>query len=165
MSFVQTDDGVDIFYKDWDSGPPIVFHHGWPLSPDDWDTQMLFLLGHGYRVIAMDWQGHGRSSQVSEGHDMDHYAADAASVVKHLDLWDTIHIGHSTGGGEATRLVAQHGRGHVSKLVLVASVPPLMLKTFQNPVGLDISVFDRMRQALVANADVLNADILDFLRN
>ena len=151
MGVVKTKDGVDIFYKDWGSGQPIVFHHGWPLSSDDWDTQMLFFLGHGYRVIAMDRRGHGRSSQVSEGHDMDHYSADAAEVVEHLDLRNTIHIGHSTGGGEAARYVAQYGQGRVSKLVLVASVPPLMLKTPENPDGLDISIFDGLRQALAAN--------------
>ena len=151
MGFVQTKDGVDVFYKDWGSGQPIVFHHGWPLSSDDWDTQMLFFLGHGFRVIAMDRRGHGRSSQVSEGHDMDHYAADAAAVVEHLDLQDAIHIGHSTGGGEAARYVAQHGQGRVSKLVLVASVPPLMLKTPENPGGLDIAVFDGLRESLAAN--------------
>lgn len=151
MSFVTTHDGVDIFYKDWGSGQPIVFHHGWPLSSDDWDTQMLFFLQRGYRVIAMDRRGHGRSTQVSDGHDMDHYAADAAAVVAHLDLRDAIHIGHSTGGGEATRYVAQHGDGRVSKLVLVASVPPLMVKTPSNPGGLDVSVFDGLRQALAAN--------------
>ena len=151
MGFVQTKDGVDVFYKDWGSGQPIVFHHGWPLSSDDWDTQMLFFLGHGFRVIAMDRRGHGRSSQVSEGHDMDHYAADAAAVVEHLDLRDAIHIGHSTGGGEAARYVAQHGQGRVSKLVLVASVPPLMLKTPENPGGLDIAVFDGLRESLAAN--------------
>jgi non-heme chloroperoxidase len=151
MSFVTTKDGVDIFYKDWGSGQPIVFHHGWPLSSDDWDAQMLFFLQHGYRVIAMDRRGHGRSTQVSEGHDMDHYAADAAAVVEHLNLRDSIHIGHSTGGGEAARYVAQHGHERVSKLVLVASVPPIMVKTPNNPGGLDISVFDGLRQALAAN--------------
>lgn len=151
MGFVQTKDGVDVFYKDWGSGQPIVFHHGWPLSSDDWDAQMLFFLGHGFRVIAMDRRGHGRSSQVSEGHDMDHYAADAAAVVEHLDLRDAIHIGHSTGGGEAARYIAQHGQGRVSKLVLVASVPPLMLKTPENPGGLDIAVFDGLRESLAAN--------------
>ena len=142
MSFVTTTDGVEIFYKDWGSGQPIVFHHGWPLSSDDWDAQMLFFLGQGYRVVAFDRRGHGRSSQVSEGHDMNHYAADADTVVNHLDLQDAIHIGHSTGGGEAARYVARHGLGRVAKLVLVAAVPPLMVKTPQNPGGLNISVFD-----------------------
>jgi non-heme chloroperoxidase len=151
MSFVTTKDNVNIFYKDWGKGQPIVFHHGWPLSSDDWDTQMLFFLQHGYRVIGIDRRGHGRSSQVSDGHDMDHYAADAAAVVQHLDLRDAIHIGHSTGGGEATRYVAQHGQGRVAKLVLVAAVPPMMAKTESNPGGLDISVFDGLRKALADN--------------
>ena len=145
--------GSTIFYKDW--GPknaqPIVFHHGWPLSADDWDTQMLYFLGKGYRVVAHDRRGHGRSSQVSDGHDMDHYAADAAAVVAHLDLRDAIHIGHSTGGGEATHYVALHGKGRVAKLVLIGAVPPLMLKTAANPGGLPIEVFDGLRQQLAAN--------------
>ena len=149
MSTITTKDGVTIFYKDW--GPknaqPIVFHHGWPLSADDWDTQMLYFLGKGYRVVAHDRRGHGRSSQVSDGHDMDHYAADAAAVVEHLDLRDAIHIGHSTGGGEATHYVALHGKGRVAKLVLIGAVPPLMLKTAANPGGLPIEVFDGLRQA------------------
>ena len=142
MSTVTTTDGVTIFYKDW--GPknaqPIVFHHGWPLSADDWDTQMLYFLGKGYRVVAHDRRGHGRSSQVSDGHDMDHYAADAAAVVAHLDLRDAIHIGHSTGGGEATHYVALHGKGRVAKLILIGAVPPIMLKTAANPGGLAIEV-------------------------
>jgi non-heme chloroperoxidase len=153
MSTVTTKDGVTIFYKDW--GPkdaqPIVFHHGWPLSADDWDTQMLYFLGKGYRVVAHDRRGHGRSTQVSDGHDMDHYAADAAAVVAHLDLRDAIHIGHSTGGGQATRYVALHGQGRVAKLVLIGAVPPLMLKTAANPGGLPIEVFDGLRQQLAAN--------------
>jgi non-heme chloroperoxidase len=153
MSTVTTKDGVTIFYKDW--GPktaqPIVFHHGWPLSADDWDTQMLYFLGKGYRVVALDRRGHGRSSQVSDGHDMDHYAADAAAVVEHLDLRDAIHIGHSTGGGEATHYVANHGKGRVAKLVLMGAVPPLMLKTTANPGGLPMEVFDGLRQQLAAN--------------
>ena len=153
MSTVTTKDGVTIFYKDW--GPknaqPIVFHHGWPLSADDWDTQMLYFVGKGYRVVAHDRRGHGRSSQVSDGHDMDHYAADAAAVVEHLDLRDAIHIGHSTGGGEATHYVALHGKDRVAKLILIGAVPPLMLKTAANPGGLPIEVFDGLRQALAAN--------------
>jgi non-heme chloroperoxidase len=153
MTTVTTKDGVQIFYKDW--GPktaqPIVFHHGWPLSSDDWDAQMLFFVGKGYRVIAHDRRGHGRSSQVSDGHDMDHYAADVAAVVEHLDLRNAIHVGHSTGGGEATRYVARHGRGRVAKLVLIGAVPPLMLKTEANPGGLPIEVFDGLRQQLAAN--------------
>ena len=153
MSRLTTKDGVTIFYKDW--GPkdaqPIVFHHGWPLSADDWDTQMLYFLGNGYRVVAHDRRGHGRSSQVSEGHDMDHYAADAAAVVEHLDLRNAVHIGHSTGGGEATHYVARHGKGRVAKLVLIGAVPPLMMKTAANPGGLPIEVFDGLRQQLAAN--------------
>jgi non-heme chloroperoxidase len=153
MSTITTDDGVSIFYKDW--GPktaqPIVFHHGWPLSSDDWDAQMLFFLSHGYRVIAHDRRGHGRSSQVSDGHDMDHYAADAAAVMNHLDLRDAVHIGHSTGGGEVARYVARHGRGRVAKAVLIGAVPPLMLKTTANPGGLPGEVFDGIRAAVAAN--------------
>jgi len=153
MSFITTDDGASIFYKDW--GPktaqPIVFHHGWPLSSDDWDTQMLFFLAKGYRVVAHDRRGHGRSSQVSDGHDMDHYAADAAAVVQHLDLHNAVHIGHSTGGGEVARYVARHGAGRVAKAVLIGAVPPIMLKTDANPGGLPIEVFDGIRAALAAN--------------
>ena len=132
MTTVTTKDGVEIFYKDW--GPkdaqPIVFHHGWPLTADDWDTQMLYVLSKGYRVIAHDRRGHGRSTQVSEGHDMDHYAADASAVVEHLDLRNAVHIGHSTGGGEATRYVARHGQpnGRVAKLIIIGAVPPIMVK-------------------------------------
>lgn len=153
MNTITSKDGVQIFYKDW--GPktaqPIVFHHGWPLSSDDWDNQMLYFVDKGYRVIAHDRRGHGRSSQVSDGHDMDHYAADAAVVVEHLDLRNAIHIGHSTGGGEATRYVARHGKGRVAKLVLIGAVPPLMLKTSANPGGLPIEVFDGLRKELAAN--------------
>jgi non-heme chloroperoxidase len=153
MSFITTDDGVSIFYKDW--GPktaqPIVFHHGWPLSSDDWDNQMLFFLAKGYRVIAHDRRGHGRSSQTGDGHDMDHYAADAAAVVQHLDLRNAVHIGHSTGGGEVARYVARHGAGRVAKAVLIGAVPPLMLKTDANPGGLPREVFDGIRDAVAAN--------------
>ena len=155
MSYVTTSDGVEIFYKDW--GPkdaqPVVFHHGWPLSADDWDAQMLFFLRNGYRIVAHDRRGHGRSAQVSEGHDMDHYAADAFAVVEHLDLRDAIHIGHSTGGGEVARYVAKHGEpaGRVASAVLVSAVPPLMLKTDANPEGLPLEVFDGFRQATAAN--------------
>jgi non-heme chloroperoxidase len=152
---VTTKDGVTIYFKDW--GPkdaqPIVFHHGWPLSADDWDAQMLFFLSKGYRVIAHDRRGHGRSSQVSEGHDMDHYAADAAAVTQHLDLRNAVHIGHSTGGGEVARYVAKYGepQGRVAKAVLVSAVPPLMVKTDANPGGTPIEVFDGFRTALAAN--------------
>ena len=161
MTTVTTRDGVKIYFKDW--GPkdaqPIVFHHGWPLSADDWDTQMLFFLGKGYRVVAHDRRGHGRSTQVSDGHDMDHYAADAAAVFEHLDLRDAVHIGHSTGGGQATRYVARHGKGRVAKLVLIGAVPPLMLKTPANPGGLPLEVFDGFRQQLAANRAQLYLDI------
>lgn len=154
-NFVTTKDGVDIFYKDW--GPkdaqPIVFHHGWPLSSDDWDAQMLFFLLNGYRVIAHDRRGHGRSQQVSEGHDLDHYAADASAVFEKLDLRNAVHIGHSTGGGEVARYVANFGepQGRVAKAVLVAAIPPIMVKTEAYPGGLPIEVFDGFRSALAAN--------------
>ena len=151
MNTVTTKDGVQIFYKDWGEGQPIVFHHGWPLSSDDWDGQMLFFLQQGYRVVGIDRRGHGRSSQVSGGHDMDHYAADAAAVVEHLDLRDAIHVGHSTGGGQVARYVARHGKGRVAKAVLMSAVPPLMLKRPKNPEGTPIEVFDGLRQALAAN--------------
>ena len=155
MPFVTTQDDVEIFYKDW--GPaeaqPIVFHHGWPLSSDDWDAQMLFFLSHGFRVVAHDRRGHGRSAQVDHGHDMDHYAADAAAVAAALDLRNAVHIGHSTGGGEVARYVARHGepKGRVAKAVLVAAVPPLMLKTDDNPEGTPREVFDGFRAALAGN--------------
>ena len=151
MPIITTKDGTQIYYKDWGSGQPIVFHHGWPLSADDWDAQMLYFVEKGYRVVAHDRRGHGRSSQVGSGHDMDHYAADVAAVVEHLDLKNAIHIGHSTGGGEATRYVARHGKGRVAKLVLIGAVPPIMVKTPANPGGLPIEVFDDMRKQLAAN--------------
>jgi non-heme chloroperoxidase len=143
MGTVTTTDGTEIFYKDWGSGQPIVFSHGWPLSADDWDTQMLFFLQHGYRVIAHDRRGHGRSTQTSDGHDMDHYADDLAAVTAHLDLRDAVHVGHSTGGGEVVRYIARHGESRVAKAVLISSVPPLMVRTDANPGGLPKSVFYR----------------------
>lgn len=155
MPYVTTSDGVDIFYKDW--GPkeaqPIHFHHGWPLSADDWDNQMLFFLKQGYRVVAHDRRGHGRSEQVGDGHDMDHYAADASAVAEHLDLKNAVHVGHSTGGGQVARYVARFGQpqGRVAKAVLVSAVPPLMVKTENNPDGTPIEVFDGFRAALAAN--------------
>ncbi|VVP05334.1 Non-heme chloroperoxidase [Pseudomonas fluorescens] len=163
MSKVTTQDGVEIFYKDW--GPknaqPIVFHHGWPLSGDDWDSQALFFVGQGYRVIAHDRRGHGRSSQVSDGHDMDHYAADVAALVQQLNLRNAVHIGHSTGGGEATRYVARHGQLHkrVAKLILIGAVPPVMVKNPANPGGLPIEVFDDMRKQLAANRSQFYLDV------
>jgi non-heme chloroperoxidase len=153
MTFVTTRDGVQIFYKDW--GPklaqPLFFHHGWPLSSDDWETQMLFFVGKGYRAIAHDRRGHGRSDQVNDGHDMDRYAADVSAVAEHLDLRNAIHIGHSTGGGEATRYAARYGKNRVAKLVLIGAVPPLLLKTAANIGGLPIEVFDNLRQQLATN--------------
>jgi non-heme chloroperoxidase len=159
MSSITTKDGAQIFYKDWGSGQPIVFHHGWPLSADDWDNQMLFFLSKGFRVIAHDRRGHGRSSQTSGGNDMDTYAADVAALAEALDLRDAVHIGHSTGGGEVTRYVAKHGKGRVAKAVLIAAIPPVMVKSDKNPGGLPIEVFDGYRAALAANRAQLYLDI------
>jgi len=151
MSPIRTKDGVEIFYKDWGKGQPIVFSHGWPLSSDDWDAQMLFFVNHGYRVIAHDRRGHGRSSQVSDGHDMDHYADDLAALTAHLDLKNAIHVGHSTGGGEVTHYLGRHGESRVAKAVLIDAVPPIMVKTSANPGGLPIEVFDGLRRSLADN--------------
>src|SRR5262245_35576285 len=159
MSTIKTTDGTEIFYKDWGSGQPIVFHHGWPLSADDWDTQMPFFLDKGYRVIAHDRRGHGRSSQTAAGHEMDTYAADVAALAAALDLKDAIHVGHSTGGGEVTRYVARHGKGRVAKAVLIGAVPPVMVKSDKNPGGLPIEVFDGFRSALAANRAQFYLDI------
>ncbi|WP_155721153.1 alpha/beta fold hydrolase [Gluconobacter oxydans] len=146
---------LEIFYKDWGSkeAQPIVFHHGWPLSADDWDAQMLFFMSKGFRVIAHDRRGHGRSAQVSDGHDMDHYAADASAVVEHLDLRNAIHIGHSTGGGQVARYVAKYGQpqGRVAKAVLISAVSPLMVRTDRSPEGAPIEVLDGLRAGLAAN--------------
>jgi len=150
-STITTKDGTQIYYKDWGSGQPIVFHHGWPLSSDDWDSQMLFFLARGYRVIAHDRRGHGRSSQTDVGNDMDTYAADVAQLAAHLDLRNAIHIGHSTGGGEVARYVAKHGAGRVAKAVLIGAVPPVMVKSAKNPGGTPIEAFDGLRAALLAN--------------
>jgi non-heme chloroperoxidase len=161
MGYVTTKDKVDIFYKDW--GPRdaqvIFFHHGWPLSADDWDTQMLFFLGKGFRVVAHDRRGHGRSTQVSEGHDMDHYADDVAAVVKHLGVEKAVHVGHSTGGGEVIRYMARHGEDRVSKGVLISSVPPLMVKTAANPGGLPKEAFDNLQAQLAANRSQFYYDL------
>jgi non-heme chloroperoxidase len=151
MGILKTRDGTEIFYKDWGTGQPIVFHHGWPLSSDDWDTQMLFFLDKGYRVIAHDRRGHGRSTQTAIGNDMDTYAADFAELAASLDLRDAIHVGHSTGGGEAAHYVARHGKDRVAKLVLISAVPPIMVKTTANMDGLPIDVFDGLRAQLAAN--------------
>jgi non-heme chloroperoxidase len=145
MGTVTTKDGTEIFYKDWGTGEPIFFHHGWPLSADDWDAQMMFFLAKGYRVIAHDRRGHGRSTQTAGGHDMDTYADDAHEVVKKLDLKNTVHIGHSTGGGEVTRYVARHGKGRVKKAVLINAIPPLFIKTEKNPDGVPREVVDGLR--------------------
>ena len=151
MPTIKTTDGIEIYYKDWGKGQPIVFSHGWPLSADDWDTQMLFFLKQGYRVIAHDRRGHGRSTQVSDGHDMDHYADDLAALTAHLDLKNAIHVGHSTGGGEVAHYLARHGESRVAKAVLIDAVPPIMVKTSANPGGLPIEVFDGLRKALADN--------------
>jgi non-heme chloroperoxidase len=161
MPTITTKDGTEIYYKDW--GPknaqPIVFSHGWPLSADDWDTQMMFFLNQGYRVIAHDRRGHGRSAQVADGHDMNHYADDLAALTAHLDLKRAIHIGHSTGGGEVTRYLARHGESRVAKGVLISSVPPLMLKTPANPGGLPKEVFDGLQAQLAANRSQFYRDL------
>jgi non-heme chloroperoxidase len=150
MPTITTRDGVEIFYKDWGSGQPIVFSHGWPLSADDWDTQMLFFVGQGFRVIAHDRRGHGRSSQVSDGHDMDHYADDLAALTEQLDLKEAVHIGHSTGGGEVVHYIARHGTSRVAKAAILNAVPPLMVKTSANPGGLPKEVFDGLQAQLAA---------------
>ena len=157
---ITTKDGTEIFYKDWGTGQPIVFHHGWPLSSDDWDAQMLFFLAQGYRVIAHDRRGHGRSTQTDIGNEMDTYAADVAALAAHLDLKDAIHVGHSTGGGEVARYVARYGSGgRVAKAVLIGTVPPIMLKTPANPGGLPIEVFDGFRSGVAANRAQLYRDV------
>jgi non-heme chloroperoxidase len=159
MPTVTTSDGVEIFYKDWGSGQPIVFSHGWPLSADDWDPQMLFFLAHGYRVIAHDRRGHGRSTQIGRGHDMDHYADDLAAVTKHLDLKDAIHVGHSTGGGEVVHYLARRGEQGVVKAAIISAVPPLMVKTDANPKGLPKSVFDDLQAQLAGNRSKFYYDL------
>jgi non-heme chloroperoxidase len=159
MPTITTKDGVEIFYKDWGSGQPIVFSHGWPLSADDWDNQMMFFLGKGYRVIAHDRRGHGRSTQVADGHDMDHYADDLAALTAHLDLKDAIHVGHSTGGGEVVRYLARRGQKDVYKAAIISAVPPLMLKTDANPEGLPKSVFDDLQAQLAANRSKFYRDL------
>ncbi|MGB8538526.1 MAG: alpha/beta hydrolase [Acidobacteriaceae bacterium] len=159
MPTVTTKDGVEIFYKDWGSGQPIVFSHGWPLSADDWDNQMMFFLGKGYRVIAHDRRGHGRSTQVADGHDMDHYADDLAALTAHLDLKDAIHVGHSTGGGEVVHYLARRGQKDVYKAAIISAVPPLMLKTDANPEGLPKSVFDDLQAQLAGNRSKFYRDL------
>jgi len=157
--FIKTKDGVEIFYKDWGKGQPIVFSHGWPLSADDWDAQMLFFLNHGYRVIAHDRRGHGRSTQTGAGHDMDHYADDLAALTAHLDLENAIHVGHSTGGGEVVHYLARHGEDRAAKAALLCAVPPLMVQTPANPGGLPKKVFDDFQAALAANRSQFYRDV------
>jgi non-heme chloroperoxidase len=159
MPVIKTKDGTEIYYKDWGSGQPIVFSHGWPLSSDDWDAQMLFFLNHGFRVIAHDRRGHGRSTQTGDGHDMDHYADDLAAVTTHLGLKNVIHVGHSTGGGEVVRYLARHGEKEVAKAAILCAVPPLMLKTAANPNGLPKEVFDGFQTALAANRSQFYRDV------
>jgi non-heme chloroperoxidase len=159
MDTIVTKDGVTLFYKDWGKGQPIVFHHGWPLSADDWDPQLLYFVAQGYRVIAHDRRGHGRSSQVPDGHDMDHYAADAAAVVEHLNLSDAVHIGHSAGGGVVARYVARHGKRRVAKAVLISAVTPIVLKTATNPDGLTKDEFDGLRNGIAINRAKFYRDV------
>jgi non-heme chloroperoxidase len=159
MNTITTKDGTQIFYRDWGSGQPIVFHHGWPLSGDDWDNQMLFFLQQGYRVIAHDRRGHGHSTQTTKGNDMDTYASDVAELAAQLDLKNAIHVGHSTGGGEAVRYVAQYGKGRVSKVAIISAIPPVMLKSAANPGGTPIEVFDGYRKALAANRAQFYLDV------
>jgi non-heme chloroperoxidase len=159
MATIKTKDGTEIFYKDWGSGQPIVFSHGWPLSADDWDPQMLFFLSKGFRVIAHDRRGHGRSSQTGDGHDMDHYAADLAALTAHLDLKNAVHVGHSTGGGEVAAYLGRHGESRAAKAVLISAVPPIMVKTPNNPGGLPKSVFDDLQAQLAASRTKFYRDL------
>ncbi|MDO9375196.1 MAG: alpha/beta hydrolase [Ferruginibacter sp.] len=159
MSILKLEDGTEIYYKDWGTGKPIFFHHGWPLSADDWDAQMLFFLDQGFRVIAHDRRGHGRSTQTATGNEMDTYASDVAELTQFLDLKDAVHIGHSTGGGEAIRYVAKHGKGRVAKVILISAVTPYMIKDDNNPDGVPIAVFDDIRLNTGTNRQQFYQDI------
>src|SRR6186997_3198690 len=159
MSIISTKDGTQIYYKDWGSGPAVTFSHGWPLNSDMWDGQMLFLAQKGFRVVAHDRRGHGRSSQASSGNDMNGYADDLAAVIEALDLKDATLVGHSTGGGEVARYIARHGTKRVAKAVLIAAVPPIMLKSATNPEGLPIEVFDALRAGLVKDRSQFYRDL------
>jgi non-heme chloroperoxidase len=159
MDSITVKDGTQIYYKDWGTGQPLFFHHGWPLSADDWDAQMMFFLARGYRVIAHDRRGHGRSTQTATGNDMDTYASDVAELVKALDLKDAIHIGHSTGGGEVTRYVARHGKGLVAKAVLISSIPPTFMQSEKNPDGVPKAVVDGLRDGTANHRSQFYKDI------
>ena len=159
MPYITTLDGTEIYYKDWGTGQPVVFSHGWPLSSDAWDDQMLFLAGHGYRCIAHDRRGHGRSSQPWDGNEMNIYADDLAALVKTLNLKDVIHVGHSTGGGEVARYLGRHGSSRVAKAVLIGAVPPIMLKTDASPGGLPIEAFDQIRASVLADRSQFFKDL------
>jgi non-heme chloroperoxidase len=158
-STITTRDGTEIYYKDWGKGPVVTFSHGWPLSSDAWDGQMLFLVQNGFRVVAHDRRGHGRSSQASSGNDMDGYAEDLAAVIEALDLKDAMLVGHSTGGGEVTRYIGRHGTKRVAKAVLIAAVPPIMLKSAANPEGLPMEVFDNMRSGMMKDRSQFYKDL------
>jgi non-heme chloroperoxidase len=159
MSIITTKDGTEIYYKDWGEGPAVTFSHGWPLNSDAWDGQMLFLMQNGFRAIAHDRRGHGRSSQPSSGNDMDTYADDLAALIEALDLNDVTLVGHSTGGGEVARYIGRHGTARVAKAVLIAAVPPIMLKTAVNPEGLPIEVFDGIRAGLARDRSQFYKDL------
>src|SRR5690348_3666959 len=159
MPYIETEDGTEIYFKEWGEGQPVVFSHGWPLSADAWEDQMFFLAHHGYRCIAHDRRGHGRSSQPWNGNDMDTYADDLAALVSLLDLRDAIHVGHSTGGGEVARYIGRHGTRRVAKAVLISAIPPLMLKTPANPGGLPLKVFDDLRAGVAADRSQFFRDL------